>query len=526
MRELAPVGLILAGLLACQRPNSLSTPPVRSEAPGIRTTGEYAGTVIINATLIDGTGGARRRGGLRIVGDRIADIGVVEVRPGETVVDAGGQVLAPGFIDTHSHADGDLADDTTALAAVSQGITTVIGGQDGGSPARLDEFFAGIERHPPPINVGMYAGHGSIRMQVMGGNYRRRAEPHELAAMRALLRTQLAAGALGLSSGLEYDPGIYSTTDELLVLAKETAAAGGRYISHIRSEDFAFWKAIDEIITIGRVAKLPVQISHSKLAMRSLRGQADSLIGILDRARSSGVDITADIYPYLYWQSTLTVLFPKRDFENRASAEFALTETSTPGGILLSHYAPNAAYAGKTVAEVAAMRGVDSVTALVDLIRDAEAMKRALGAKADSIYVESIIATSMVERDVERIMRWPFANLCTDGSLTGNHPRSFGSYPRFFGRYVRERQVMSLEEAVRRTTSLAALHMGLKLRGTLAVGNFADLVLFDPTTMIYRATPGAPHLVSTGVSRVWVNGTPVWVEGIATGARAGRVIRR
>ena len=172
------------------------------------------------------------------------------------------------------------------------------------------------------------------------------------------------------------------------------------------------------------------------------------------------------------------------------------------------------------------MRGVDSVTALVDLIRDAEAMKRALGAKADSINVESIIATSMVERDVERIMRWPFANLCTDGSLTGNHPRSFGSYPRFFGRYVRERQVMSLEEAVRRTTSLAALHMGLKLRGTLAVGNFADLVLFDPTTMIDRATPSAPHLVSTGVSRVWVNGTPVWADGRATGARAGRVIRR
>ncbi len=171
----------------------------------------------------------------------------------------------------------------------------------------------------------MYVGHGSIRDSVMGADFKRVATPAEVARMSAMLASEMRAGAIGLSSGLEYDPGIYSDRAEVIALAKVAASFGGRYISHIRSEDFAFWQAIDEIITIGREAKLPVQISHAKLAMRALWGHADSLVRILDAARASGVDITADIYPYLYWHSTLTVLFPKRDFENRTSAEFALT---------------------------------------------------------------------------------------------------------------------------------------------------------------------------------------------------------
>jgi N-acyl-D-amino-acid deacylase len=471
--------------------------------------------------VIDGTGAPGRRVSVRVVGDRVAAIGNIEPQPADSVIDAGGLVLAPGFIDTHTHADGGLDDRPDALAVVSQGITTVIGGQDGGSPLPLSAYFAGLEKQPAAVNVGMYVGHGSVRDSVMGADFTRRATPAEVARMSAIVENEMKAGAIGLSTGLEYDPGIYSDRAEVIELAKISARHGGRYISHIRSEDFAFWQAIDEIITIGREAKLPVQISHAKLAMRSLWGRADSLVRLLDAARASGVDVTADIYPYLYWHSTLTVLFPKRDFDNRAAAEFALTETSTPGGLLLGRYEPNPAYAGKTVAEISRLRGTDSITTLIDLIRESEAMRKTTGRST-----QSVIGTSMVEPDVERIMRWPHTNLSTDGALAGPHPRGYGAFPRFLGVYVRERKVMALEEAVRRMTSLAAEHMGIRDRGRIAPGMFADLVLFDPATVIDRATPQQPHLTSVGITRVWVNGQEVFANGTTTGARPGRTIRR
>ncbi len=481
------------------------------------------GFVVVNATVIDGTGAPGRTAAVRVRGDSIVAVGELTPESGEAVIDAQGKVLAPGFIDTHSHATGDLRDDSTALAAVSQGITTIVGGQDGGSPPDLAAALKDIEATPAPVNVASYVGHGSIRRHVLGDDFRRVATPAEIDSMRVLLRAGLEAGALGMSTGLEYDPGIYSASDEVLTLAKDVAAAGGRYISHIRSEDYAFWQAIDEIIRIGREAKLPVQVSHAKLAMRDLWGRADSLLRVLDAARASGVQITADVYPYLFWQSTLTVLFPKRNFEDRAAANFALTQTTTPGGLRLATYRPKPEYQGKTLAAVAAMRGVDSVTALIDVIRDAERMKKE---SPDGESVEGIIATSMVEEDVEAIMRWPFTNFCTDGSLTGMHPRGFGSFPRIFGFYVRERKVMPLEEAVRRATSLAASNMGIAGRGTIAPGMKADLVLFDPATIIDRATPEDPHAVSTGVLRTWVNGVEVFDGVRATAAKAGRVIRR
>ena len=479
------------------------------------------GFLITNANVIDGSGSPARRASVRVEGDRIAAVGELAARSGETVVDAHGLTLAPGFIDTHSHADDDLFEHPEALAVVSQGITTIIGGQDGGSPIPLARYLDSLQKSPGAVNVGMYVGHGSIRDSVMGEDFKRVATPAEVDRMKAMLASEMQAGAIGLSSGLEYDPGIYSDPSEVIALAKVAASFGGRYISHIRSEDYAFWKAIDEIITIGREAKLPVQISHTKLAMRDLWGHADSLVRILDAARKSGVDITADVYPYLYWHSTLTVLFPKRDFENRTSAEFALTQTSTPGGLLLGHYEPNPSYAGKTVAEISKLRGTDSITTLIDLIRDSEAMRKRTGHSS-----ESVIGTSMVEPDVELIMKWPYTNLSTDGSLDGPHPRGYGAFPRFLGRYVRERKVMPLEEAVHRMTSLAAEHMGIKDRGRITPGMFADLVLFDPATVIDRATPAEPHLVSVGIARVWVNGAEVFADGKTTTARPGKVIRR
>ena len=296
--------------------------------------------------------------------------------------------------------------------------------------------------------------------------------------MRELLRADMQAGALGLSTGLEYDPGIYSAPEEVVELAKVASSFGGRYISHIRSEDRHFWQAIDEIIAIGREARLPVQVSHIKLAMRSLWGRADSLVRVLDRARASGVDITADIYPYTYWQSTLTVLFPERDFENRSTAEFVLREISAPEGLLLARFDPDTTYVGRTVAQIAAARGTDPPATLMALIRESLALEKATGNSS-----ESVIGTSMDERDIERLLAWPFTNVCSDGGLAGRHPRGFGAFTRVLGEYTRERRILTLEDAIRKMTSLSAQNLGLAERGRVAPGYYADLVLFDPATV-------------------------------------------
>ncbi|MDH5568123.1 MAG: amidohydrolase family protein, partial [Myxococcales bacterium] len=287
--------------------------------------GATRATVIVNAVVLDGSGAPARQASVRIAGDRIVAVGAIEASPRDSIVDAAGLVLAPGFIDTHSHADEELPAHPDALAAVSQGITTVVVGQDGDSPYPLDAFFSRLAREGAAINVAAYAGFGTLRTEVLGEDFRRPATPDEIERMRALLRVEMEAGALGLATGLEYDPDIYSSPGEVLALAREAAASGGRYISHIRSEDRRFWQAIDEIVRIGREAQMPVQISHVKLGLRRHHGSAEQLIQILDRARADGVDITADIYPYTYWQSDLSVLFPERDFEDREAAAFALS---------------------------------------------------------------------------------------------------------------------------------------------------------------------------------------------------------
>jgi N-acyl-D-amino-acid deacylase len=490
-------------------------------APATRDTSPS--TLITNVSLIDGSGGPPARAAVRVAGDRIVAIetSAAARRAGDRVIDGGGLTLAPGFIDTHSHADRSLLNGNDAVGALNQGITTVIVGQDGDSPFPLADFFTALEAARPPINVASYVGHGTLREHVLGPDYKRTATTSEVARMRELVVQEMRAGALGLSSGLEYDPGIYSSRQELVDLAAATASLGGRYISHIRSEDRAFWSAIDEIIEIGRLARLPVQVSHTKLAMKSLWGRADSLIALLDAARARGIDITADVYPYRYWQSGLTVLFPERNFSDRRAAEFALDEVSPPNEITLTRYDPEPKYAGHTVAEIAQLRGTDPATTLMWLVNEAEAAEKA-GRPAG----ETIIAASMDERDIGRIIAWPFANICTDGELEGRHPRGFGSFTRVLGRYVREQHVVSLAEAIRKMTSLAAANVGIRDRGRIAPGMKADLVLFDPASVIDRATPADPHALSTGVAKVWVNGVLAYQDGKVTGARAGVVLKR
>ena len=474
---------------------------------------ESPSTLVINARVIDGSGTPARAASVRIVGDRITEVGELTPRSSDQVVDAAGLVLAPGFIDTHSHHDRGLFEARDQKAAVSQGITTIVVGQDGGSDHPLQGFFEKLTATPASVNVASYVGHGTLRRRVMGADFKRAATSAEVARMADLLRIDMKAGALGLSSGLEYDPGIYSDPSELVALARAVAPFGGRYISHVRSEDRTFWKAIDEAITIGREARIPVQISHLKLAMRSLWGQTDRLIKILDDARASGVQVTADIYPYTYWQAGMTVLFPSRDFENREAAEFALTEVTSPEGLLIARFAANRSYEGKTLAAIATLRGQDPPKVMMDMIRESQGDV-------------GIVATGMDERDVLTLTKWPFANICSDGMSSGGHPRGHGAFTRVLGRYVREQGALTLEEAIRKMTTLSAANVGITGRGTIKAGAFADLVLFNPDQIIDRSTTADPLALSEGINKVWVNGQVVFEKGQTTTQRPGRVLRR
>lgn len=483
--------------------------------------------IIEGATIVDGTGSPGYIGSVRVDGGVIAAVVAADgddaltPKNSEPVHDGSGLVLAPGFIDTHSHHDAGLLEERAALAAVSQGITTIVAGQDGGSRFPIADFFAGLEATPAAVNVASYSGHGTLRRQVMGDDFRREATGEEVAAMQELLETELASGALGLSTGLEYDPGIYSSTDEVVALAMTAAASGGRYISHMRSEDRALLDAIEETIEIAERARLPVQISHFKLAARGLWGQAAGVLARLDEARAAGLDITADVYPYEYWQSTMTVLFPERDFTDREAARYALEELVAPDGMIIGRFGPDPTLEGMTLARIAAERGTDAVTTYLDLIAESRT-EEAAGRDGR----ESIVARSMTVDDIATLMAWPHTNVSSDGGLRGAHPRGFGTYPRVLGRYVREAGRLRLEDAVHKMTGLAAAHMGMSGRGVLTAGAPADLVLFDPATVIDRATTEEPHLTAEGIERVWVAGVVVYEDGAVTGATPGKVLRR
>ncbi len=478
---------------------------------------EQKSWLISNVVIVDGTGKPGFNGSVRVTDGVIDAVGNLEPGDGETVIDGNGQVLAPGFIDTHSHIDAEIREQPDAYAAVSQGITTVIIGQDGSSHYPLANWIEAQQANPAAINVASYAGHNTLRRTVMGGDFRRPATASEAESMGALLKIELDAGALGFGTGLEYEPGIHSIPKEVISLAKIAAAQGGHYISHVRSEDRWFLPAIDEIIEIGRITGMPVQISHIKLAMKSLWGTAPELIRKLDAARSEGIDITADIYPYTYWQSHMMVLIPSRDLNARDEYEFALREIAPPDGFWLTRFEPQPEYVGKKLAEIAKLRGTDPVTTMMQLTAESEAY----GDDADTM-----IGTSMIEEDIHRLFAWPHTNLCTDGSLDDLHPRGIGSFTRVLGRYVRDLKLVSLEEAVHKMSGLAASHMGMTHRGLIQPGMAADMLLFDPKTVLDNATPEDPQAKNTGITTVWVNGTVVFDKGKTTGLFPGQVIRR
>lgn len=479
--------------------------------------------LIKNVSLVDGTGAPARIASLRIKDDRIWETGELLPFKNEPVFDGKGLTLAPGFIDTHSHHFSAADEDPTLLPALSQGITTIVIGQDGGS-LPMDTLSQRMERNPVAINAASYTGHTTLRLDAMGmGSFRRAATAAELEKMKSQLNAELEKGSLGLCTGLEYERAFYSNRNEVMELAKVTAAAGGRYMSHIRSEDIHIEDAIDEIISIGREAKLPVQVSHIKVAMKSKWNSSRHIIANMQAARSEGIDISADCYPYDFWLSTLKVLFPNRDYDNLASAEFACRELFDPAQSRLPAFLPQPAYKGLTVAEVARLRNETPAQTLVWLIAEADRYD-ALHPDAEG-RTEGIMGKSMLETDISHFLAWPHTNICSDGDPY-SHPRGHGAFPRVLAKYVREEKLLSLETAIHKMTALNAEHTGIQQRGLIAPGFFADLVLFDPASIRDNATADQPTALSSGIGAVWVNGQLVFENGKATGMLPGRLVRR
>ena len=359
-------------------------------------------TIITNAVIHNGSGRDAFHGAVRIDGDRIIEIGDFGALEGETVVDAGGLVLAPGFIDTHSHHDSGMAEYRHMPGVLSQGVTTIVRGADGSSDSEDEsrhmpqaEFNLLFAKAPAAVNVASFSAHNSIRYQVMADDNRRPATADEMSAMIALVEADMLNGAIGLATGLEYEPGIFSTTDEVIALAKVSAAFGGPYMSHMRDEDDRQMEAIDEIIRIGREAGLPVQISHIKLADRDYWGSTDAVIDKLNLARDEGIEISADIYPYERWASNLAVLFPDRNYSNRETAEFTFAHTASAEDIVLSYYGPNRDFDGLTIAEVAKITERDLPTTLMELSQAADDYRRDTGRGG-----AAIIAKGMNEQDI------------------------------------------------------------------------------------------------------------------------------
>lgn len=470
--------------------------------------------LITNVSIVDGTGKPAFAGSVRIQGNKIVAVGDLQPKAGEKVVNGNGKVLAPGFIDTHSHHNRGMFEKRGMDEVVSQGVTSIVIGQDGGSYYPLRDFWKQLDSIPIAVNVASYAGHNTIRRKIMSVATRL-ATQEDIDKMKKALRQELKEGALGLSTGLEYDPGIYSNRDEVLQLASVVAEEKRRYMSHIRSEDVQLWDAIDEIINIGKTYKIPVEISHMKIAIVSQWGKADSLLQILDAARAAGINITADVYPYEFWQSTMTVLFPKRDFTDLEAAKFALTELTTPEGMIIADYSIDKSIVGKTLAEVAKMRKQPAAEVYIDLVQ------KSVKADAD----ESIICTSMNSEDLAKLLSWKWSAICSDGGLNPTHPRGAGSFTKILRKYVREEKRLTLEEAIRKMTDLAAQNLGFKNRGRIEPGYYADLVLLDPATVTDRATIQEPGALSEGILKVWVGGQEVWNGNKVTGKYPGKGIK-
>ena len=326
-------------------------------------------TLIRDAQLVDGTGAAARKTSVRIAGDRIQEIGKLKARPGEQVIDASGLVLAPGFIDMHNHSDR-LDTDLDAASQTSQGITTILVGQDGGSQWPIGEYLSKRKAAPAALNLQTMVGHATVRTQVMGKDYKRVARPEEIAKMAALVDQAMSEGAVGLSSGLEYEVGSYSTTEELIAMAKAASAHNGIYVSHVRDEGDHALDSFREELRIGEEAHLPVEISHIKLGTAAVWGKAGEVVALVNAARKRGQDVTADCYPYDAWASGLTVLVLDKQYDNPESVGKGLADVGGAENVTITSCKAHPDYEGHTLAALATKQSVSPVALYSQIVKD------------------------------------------------------------------------------------------------------------------------------------------------------------
>lgn len=495
--------------------------------------------LIQNAWIANGTGAPLVRGSIAVKGGRITAVGTVAGSAAMTI-DAEERVAAPGFIDVHTHSER-IAKLPVAENFVRMGVTTIVTGNCGNSRTDVARFFEEITAAQCAINVATLVGHNSVRRQAMGGSFSRAPTAAELVKMKALVEQGMREGAVGLSTGLIYLPGSFAKTDEIVALAKVAASHGGIYASHMRAETVRIFDALEELLQVAREAKIRAEVSHLKLSGPSAWGKADEVLAVLERARAEGLQITHDAYAYTASSTGLAQLIPDQAREGTHADYLArLADPAQKAKIVqemramrerqgrtdyayavIAKFDADARLNGRTIPQAAKLvRGSDALDDQVELILDLE--KRGGG---------SGVFHGMSEDDLQKFLRHPLTMIASDGgpqilSADVPHPRSYGNNARVLGRYVRELKLLSIEEAVRRMTSLPAATFELKDRGFLKPGAFADIVIFDPATVRDTATFEDPHHVAEGFTDVIVNGIPVIRQGALTKARPGGPLRR
>lgn len=521
--------------------------------------------LIRHADVIDGSGARRFRADVGVAGGRIAGLGRLEGAAAGQVVDAAGCIVAPGFVDMHSHTDFTLPLLPTADSLVQQGITTAVIGQCGASPVPLlpgtreqviesmetqdaplpwdqwttfGSYLEGLKRHGISINVVPLVGQGTVRGAVMGLGAGA-ADPEQISEMQSLVYQAMDEGAIGVSTGLIYPPGSYASTEELIAIARPAGERGGYYFSHIRGEGETLLVAVSEAIRIGRETGASVQISHFKASGEDNWQKSAQALDLIEGARAEGLDVTADMYPYTAGSTGLSAVLPEWAQDGGKAATLARLadpatrqrmredmrsgEVSLKGvwsAVFISNSPHNRDYEGRHVAELAESAQKTPLDWVFDALLEAE-------------LDIGIIMFGMSEANKEQELRQPYMMIGTDGYARAfegplargkPHPRSFGTFPRVLGHYVRERGVLTLEEAVHRTSGLPAQKLRWSDRGLVRQGHRADLVVFDPGVVDDRATFAEPHQVPVGVELVVVNGKVVVRGGVHTGSRPGTVL--
>jgi N-acyl-D-amino-acid deacylase len=524
-----PIGIVWLALL----------PGLRADAVRVDAAQQTFDVIIRGGQVLDGTGTPGRAADIGITSGKIATIGSLREANARTTIDAGGLLVAPGFIDVHTHAD-EIADHPLAEHFVRMGVTTVVAGNCGGSAADVDEAFKAIDKTGISINYATLVGHNTVRRAVMGTE-RRAPTSAELDKMKALVGKAMTDGAVGFSTGLQYVPGTYAEQSEIAALATVAGKSGGLYATHMRNEGTEIESAVREALAIGESAHCPVEISHLKVDAPSRWGASAKALAMIDASRAKGMKVNADVYLYDAASSSLGIRFPSWVLEGgEDKIKERLDDEATWARIKeeMKKLIRERGLENYTFARVASYRADPSLNGLTipevarrlvqadDIEAQLEAMRRMLRAGGASMVYQF-----MSEDDIEPILRHPYVSIASDSGLNvvGEgvpHPRGYGNAVRALGRYVRERKTIRLEEAIRKMTSLPADHFGFRDRGRLAVGLAADVVIFDPVRVADRATYQQPHQFPEGIAAVLVNGVAVVQGDRHTEARPGQILRR